>query len=253
MHIECVGQGQPLVLVHGWAMHSGVFDPLVAQLRDQFRLFLVDLPGHGRSAERDDIDLAHVVQRIAQLTPAAPWLGWSLGGLIAQQAALELPWHVRGLIAMAASPRFVTAEDWRTAVAAEVFTRFAAELQDDYRMTLERFLMLEAAGSAHAHAEVRALRDAVFAHGEPAEAALLQGLAMLAAVDLRAELAQLAQPHLWIAGGRDKLVPWQAMQWASEATSNGRFHCVAAAGHAPFLSHAAEVAAQVRQFMSELD
>ena len=253
MHIECVGHGQPLVMIHGWAMHSGVFDPLVAQLREQFRLFLVDLPGHGLSTERDDIDLAQVAQRIAQLTPAAPWLGWSLGGLIAQQAALEMPWHVRGLIALAASPRFVTADDWNTAVAAEVFLRFAAELQQDYRTTLERFLMLEAAGSAHAHAEVRALRDSVFARGEPAEAALLQGLSMLSAMDLRAELGQLAQPHLWIAGRRDKLVPWQAMQWASEATSRGRLHCVAAAGHAPFLSHATEVAAQVRQFMSELD
>ena len=111
MHVEVVGSGRPLVLLHGWAMHGGVFAPLVEQLRRDHVLYLVDLPGHGLSTERDAIDLAHVVQRIAQVTPAAVWLGWSLGGLLAQQAALEMPWHVRGLIAVAASPRFVTAPD----------------------------------------------------------------------------------------------------------------------------------------------
>ena len=44
------GQGQPLVLLHGWAMHAGIFGPLLDTLADDFELHLVDLPGHGRSA-----------------------------------------------------------------------------------------------------------------------------------------------------------------------------------------------------------
>ncbi|OPZ10596.1 MAG: Pimeloyl-(acyl-carrier protein) methyl ester esterase [Alphaproteobacteria bacterium ADurb.BinA280] len=253
MHVEVVGSGRPLVLLHGWAMHGGVFAPLVEQLRRDHVLYLVDLPGHGLSTERDAIDLAHVVQRIAQVTPAAVWLGWSLGGLLAQQAALEMPWHVRGLIAVAASPRFVTAPDWDCAVSAEVFAQFGAELKRDYRGTLERFLMLEAAGSQHAQAEIRALRECVFARGEPAQMALQQGLSMLSAMDLRAELAHLTQAHLWIAGRRDKLVPWQAMQSASASTRRGSTVCIAGAGHAPFLSHAVELATLVRQFVQASD
>ena len=49
LHIEIVGDGPPLVLLHGWGLHGGVFAPLVDRLSDRFRMHLVDLPGHGYS------------------------------------------------------------------------------------------------------------------------------------------------------------------------------------------------------------
>ena len=53
LHVEVVGDGPPLVLLHGWAMHGGVFAPLVARLRDRHTLHVVDLPGHGLSRDVD--------------------------------------------------------------------------------------------------------------------------------------------------------------------------------------------------------
>ena len=106
MHIDTQGSGTDLVLVHGWAMHSGVFAPLVRELGPHFRLHLVDLPGHGFS--RDDgasLDPGDCTRRIAKAVPRAIWLGWSLGGLVAMRAALDLPQQVRGLVLIAASPR----------------------------------------------------------------------------------------------------------------------------------------------------
>ncbi len=80
MHIETVGQGPDIVLIHGWALHGGVFAPLVARLSPRYRLHLVDLPGHGHSREDDTaLALPHVVNVIAAATPPAVWLGWSLG------------------------------------------------------------------------------------------------------------------------------------------------------------------------------
>ena len=52
LHIATSGEGPPLVLIHGWAMHGGVFAPLVERMRARHTLHLVDLPGHGLS--RDD-------------------------------------------------------------------------------------------------------------------------------------------------------------------------------------------------------
>ena len=87
LHIEVVGNGPALVLIHGWALHGGEFAPLVDRLAAQYQLHLVDLPGHGFS--HDDatpLRLPHVVNAIAAATPPAVWCGWSLGaGLRRQQ------------------------------------------------------------------------------------------------------------------------------------------------------------------------
>ena len=49
LHVDVVGSGPPLVLLHGWAMHGGIFAPLVEALRAHRTLHVVDLPGHGHS------------------------------------------------------------------------------------------------------------------------------------------------------------------------------------------------------------
>ena len=51
LHVEVVGKGPPLVLLHGWAMHGGAFAPLAERLAPRFTLHLVDLPGHGFSRD----------------------------------------------------------------------------------------------------------------------------------------------------------------------------------------------------------
>lgn len=76
LHVEVVGAGPPLVLLHGWALHGGVFAPLVARLRDRFALHVVDLPGHGHSRDCGvPLTLQACAEAICALTPPAAWLG----------------------------------------------------------------------------------------------------------------------------------------------------------------------------------
>lgn len=253
MRITQVGGGPPLVLLHGWAMHSGVFAPLVDRLRAHFTLHLVDLPGHGLN--RDSVlvlELDSVARAVADATPPAPWLGWSLGGLVALHAAQSRPAAVRGLLMLCASPRFVRAPDWPQGMDPQVFESFARELARDYRGTIDRFLMLEAQGSDHVRTELRALRAQVFAVCEPSPERLLEGLAVLQGSDLRAGLPALAMPSLWIAGRRDRLVFPQAMEAAAAQAPRSRYLRIEHGGHAPFLSHADEVAEGVRAFCETL-
>ena len=49
VHVESLGAGPPLVLLHGWAMHSGLWGSVPQQLAQRFRVHAVDLPGHGAS------------------------------------------------------------------------------------------------------------------------------------------------------------------------------------------------------------
>jgi pimeloyl-[acyl-carrier protein] methyl ester esterase len=252
--VRVEGAGPALVLLHGWAMHSGLFAPLADALRRHYTLHLVDLPGHGRArTDERPFALAPVAAGLAAMLPRAIWLGWSLGGLVALQAAQAHPWRVRGLAMLAAPPRFCRGADWPAGMDPAVFEQFAADLDRDYAGTLDRFLALEAQGSDHMRAELRTLRQQVHAVGDPAPRALAEGLAILHDADLREGLPRLAMPSLWIGGRRDRLVAPAAMQ-AAAASAPGATHVeIAGAGHAPFLTHADAVVAALAAFARRLD
>ncbi|WP_242111901.1 pimeloyl-ACP methyl ester esterase BioH [Luteimonas aquatica] len=250
MYIETLGEGPPLVLLHGWAMHGGVFAPLAARLRERRTLYLVDLPGHGRSRDSAvPLTPEDCAAAILERVPAAPWCGWSLGGLVALHAAATRAASVPALLMLCASPRFVRGADWRYGMSPEIFRDFASGLRGDYRGTLERFIALEAYGSTDARGELRALREELFARGEPAAHVLADGLELLETADLRDALPRLAQPSLWIAGRRDRLVDPRAMREAAALAPDARFAQVEHGGHAPFLTHADEVAALIGDFL----
>lgn len=261
LHLTVSGDGPPLVLIHGWAMHGGVFHALVDRLRDRHTLYLVDLPGHGLS--RDDatpLEFDAVCDAIQAQVPVAPWIGWSLGGMFALHAAVrgsaETPARVPALVAMCSSPCFVRGADWRFGVSPEIFRDFAQGLADDYRGTLDRFVALEAFGSDHAKDELRELRAELFARGEPAARVLVDGLRILETVDLRPLLSRLRVPSLWIAGRRDRLVDPRAMRLAAATIeqvshAHASFVEIEHAGHAPFLTHVDEVVAALDGFLAD--
>ncbi len=238
LSIETHGHGDThLVLLHGWAMHGGVFAPLVAALRERCTLHVVDLPGHGHSrASTIALTAEACAKAIAAATPPALWLGWSMGGLIALHAAARHADHVRGLAMLCASPCLVRKPGWRCAVSGAIFDQFAEDLDTGFHVTLERFLALEAMGSDQALAESRKLRAQIFTRGEPDAAALKQGLELLKQTDLRSVLDSMSQPSVWLAGARDRIVPFQAMQWSAERCQ-GDFRRIERAGHAPFIGH----------------
>lgn len=253
MHIETVGRGPALALIHGWAMHGGLFAPLVDRLASHYTLHLVDLPGHGHA--RNDataLEPAPLAAELVARVPDAVWLGWSLGGQFALRAALDHPTRVRGLVMVASSPRFVRGDDWPHGVDGQVFRDFSALLQRDFRATLEGFLALEALGSSHATDDLRSLKAQAFARGEPAQRALLDGLTLLDTLDVRAELPGLQVPSLWISGRRDRLVPAGAMPAAAALAPDARSVVIADAGHAPFLGAVEEVAGEIEAFIGAL-
>ncbi len=257
LHIEVRGRGAPLVLLHGWAMHGGVFAPLVARLEDRFTLHVVDLPGHGRSRDsRVALEPEHCAAAIAAQVPVAPWLGWSLGGMVALHAASTRPERVPALAMVCSAPRFVrdpqaaADDDGRFGMSAEIFAGFARGLREDYHGTLERFIALEAFGSDDPKGELRALRAEVFARGEPPAAALADGLDLLRSVDQRPLVPGLRVPSLWLAGRRDRVVDPRAMRAAAARAPDARFVQIEHGGHAPFLTHADEVAAAIVDFLT---
>jgi pimeloyl-[acyl-carrier protein] methyl ester esterase len=251
LHVEKVGHGPtPMVLLHGWAMHGGVLAPLVEALEAHCTMYVVDLPGHGYSRDCGlPLEPRACAAAIAKITPPAIWLGWSLGGSVALTAALEMPRQVRGLAMLCATPKFVRDAGWPFGADGKLVHQLATDLETDYHATIERFLALEAMGSADPRAELRHLRALVFARGEPDLRVLQEGIRILEATDRRAALPDLGAPSAWISGRRDRLVPPQAMAW-SAGQCGGSYDDIQQAGHAPFFGHAHAVAQALQPLLA---
>jgi pimeloyl-[acyl-carrier protein] methyl ester esterase len=252
LHVDIRGEGPDLVLLHGWALHGGMWGPWLDRLAEQARLHVFDLPGHGRShwsAPTPDLGgLAHAV--FARVPRGAAVLGWSLGGMLALELARQHPRHLRALVLVATTPRFLAGPDWEHGMQPSVLDGFTSELARDYRRTVQNFLALQTRGDEHAQATLRTLRTRLASHGEPDPRALAAGLEILRDADLRDALPRLAVPALVIAGEHDRLTPPAAGRELAAQLPMARFQLVARSGHAPFLSHAAEVLEEVSGFLA---
>lgn len=252
VHVETLGAGDDLVLLHGWGMHGGVWDAVKPLLAAHFRLHLVDLPGHGASSLVTPYALENLAQEIAAtVPPRAHWCGWSLGGLVALAAARHLPQRIGKLALVAATPCFVQRDDWLCAMAPPTLRAFADALENGYEDTLKRFLSLQARGDEAAKSVLRALREHLFARGRPHPAALRGGLEILLSTDARPWMAEVRHPVLIVHGERDQLVPSPAASWLADALPNARLAVFPDAAHAPFLSHPREFAEILETFLNE--
>ena len=242
LHVDACGNGPPLVLLHGWAMHSGFWGPLVPRLARRHRVHAVDLPGHGESAAPPKFTLDGAVAALeaafATAGPPLTLVGWSLGGLIAMRWALVRPHRVRRLVLVATSPRFISGEDWPHAMAPETLDRFGDELRVAWRLTVQRFLALQLQGTLHSRALLADMRERLLARKAPSTATLVEALAVLRNSDFRDEVARIEQPTLVISGDRDTLAFPGAGRYLGDGLPNARFVLISGAAHVPFLSHA---------------
>ncbi|HEX7030038.1 MAG TPA: pimeloyl-ACP methyl ester esterase BioH [Gammaproteobacteria bacterium] len=253
LKIDTVGAGPDLVMLHGWALHCGLFDGIAGALAKTFRVHCIDLPGHGHNAH---IELPANIDAAAGLVlDAAPrdahWLGWSFGGTVALAAASLVPERVRKLLLVASTPRFTVSGDWPHAVAEANLNRMAADLETDFRRTVDNFLALQVLGDERAVTLLRDLREKVFAHGEPAAASLASGLRILHDTDLRSRLSGIRAPLLAIMGGRDRLTPAAAGEALADSVPGGRCVTIAKAAHMPFVSHREEFLELTETFLGQ--
>jgi pimeloyl-[acyl-carrier protein] methyl ester esterase len=253
LHVERFGSGPDLVLLHGWGLHGDVFKDLAWQLVNDYRLTLIDLPGHGRSpAAAQPQGLAAIAAEVSDAAPPrAAWLGWSLGGMIATQTALSAPQRVTKLIWVASSPRFVTAADWPCAMDPDILAAFAQSLQKDYYGTLERFVALQAAAGAAGRETLRRLREVLLSFPAPSPRALEDGLTILRSADLRPRLVELRCPTLAILGQADRLVPPAVGEALKALRPEVQVEIIPGAGHAPFISHPAVFLARITAFLEQ--
>lgn len=231
------GEGPELVLLHGWAMHSGIWGGLVDQLASEFRVNLVDLPGHGVNSHVPlSGDLNEVAGLILSELPAAIWMGWSLGGLVTLAAALQQPHKVKKAILVAATPCFSRQAEWDLGVSLAQQQAFTDGLENDFEGTLKQFC-LQCFGAAWVEESLGRLGYSSIVDKVPARNVLHTGLHLLYGNNLIAGLSTCKVPTLFMGGTRDRTIRPESFGQAAAMMPAGSSRLIRGAGHAPFISH----------------
>jgi len=249
VYCRVIGQGENLVLLHGWGVNSVVWKPVIEQLSQHFRLYLIDLPGFGKSGGLPEYTLQTIVDAIIAVLPErASWCGWSLGGLVASYASYIYPEKVTKLIQVCSSVKFVANTGW-PGVESSVFDNFKLAVQTDRNKTLGRFIAIQAMGCASARKDALTLKK-LLAGTEPAETkALLAGLDLLNKSDLRGQFSQLTVPCLSLFGQFDSLIPVQTSKEMLHLLAKSQQKTFKNSAHAPFISEVDEFNQSVINFL----
>ena len=246
LHVDVYGAGPDLVLLHGWGMHGGIWAGWARELASQFRVWVVDLPGHGNSGYQGQDTIDAWASEVQGVVPAnAWWLGWSLGGLVSMEALAGQQQNIRGLVLFATTPSFVASQDWTPAVDAKVFDKFAQQLQTGIDRTLTRFLSLQVRSADHSGETLRKLRAGLKCRPEADINSLCSGLHFLQESDMRHVLTEPVVPIYWLLGERDTLVPPEVRNSFPDIPSV----LIEGAGHAPFLSHPGRCSEQLERWL----
>jgi len=119
LYYETHGAGHPMILLHGGLGSGEMFGPILPAFADHHQVILVDLQGHGRTADIErPLDVALMADDIAALIDhlglhRPDVVGYSLGGGVAFQVALKYPEKVSRLVSASANIR-------RSAIYAEI-------------------------------------------------------------------------------------------------------------------------------------
>ncbi|SFJ48887.1 Pimeloyl-ACP methyl ester carboxylesterase [Streptosporangium canum] len=132
LYFEEHGSGEPLVLLHGGFGSGEMFAPILPALAEGRRVILVDLQGHGRTADVDRPlrpelmadDIAALLKHLG--LARADMMGYSLGADVALRVTVQHPQAVRRLVLVSTPfrrdgwhPEVVAAMDRMSTEAAE--------------------------------------------------------------------------------------------------------------------------------------
>ncbi|WP_417527198.1 alpha/beta fold hydrolase [Marinomonas shanghaiensis] len=209
---------QAIFMVSGWAMPKEVMRSFALRLSQRFYVVMANLPGISLDEQwisRSRIGPNYDIDALSeQLIDAAPneawWIGWSLGGMVSAYVAARRSSCVLGLITLSSSPSFIKREGWGNGMAVEDFDAFSALVEQSPEEGLKRFVMLQAKGALNERALVKQLQ-AFLPVKTLSRPALIGGLRLLKALDVRREWSLLDLPNLHILGGKDTLVSSQSL------------------------------------------
>ncbi len=225
----------PVICLHGIGGDDTSFvdqmgGPFLEGLGDR-RVIAWNMPGYAQSSPMKNMNFANLATMVAELMDTlkikhAHLVGQSIGGMIAQEVAIQTPDRVAGLSLIATVPAFGGLDEtFKT-----VFLKTRLDPLDAGATMAE--LAQEAIPEIMGpHASRRSRQMAVDAMASIDPVAYRQVLKCLVTFNRRADQHQLTMPCCLIAGDLDDNSPARVMRKMAEKLPNAEFHIIESAGH----------------------
>jgi len=252
--IETLGEGPPLVLLHGVGTSRVVWRGVMPALAERRLVVAPDLPGFGASPPVGrGFDLDHVADALADALPERfDLLGNSLGGAVALVVAHRHPERVRSLV-LAAPAGLAPRGGPIPAVAGRVGfaigrTRRAAAPALAGRPITRRLLL---AGIVVDTKRVSGEDARRMMNGSRGATRISEAIAAVVRADLRPRLGELAMPVAFVWGDRDRVIPYGTLRALRAYVPDARCEVLPGCGHVPQLERPADFVAAVERLITD--
>ena len=244
---ERVGEGRPIVLVHGAAVDARMWRPQLAALAGEFTVVAWDEPGAGRSSDVPaDFALADYADCLAALVEAldlgpAHVAGLSWGGTVVLELYRRRPELVASLVLVD------TYAGWKGSLPEEELQARVEGLRQMLAAPDHSFdPMLPGLFAADPPPEVVSLMEAMAADVRPES--MRTALSVMAEADQRDLLSRIAVPTLLIWGELDARSPLTVAHQFKDAVPDAKLVVIPGAGHVSNLEQPELFNHAVREF-----
>lgn len=212
-------------------------------LSQRFLTLTPDLRGYGQSQVEVNFEMKEHLSDLEKLldrfqVQKCLVLGWSLGGILAMELALQLPERVTGLIliATAARPRSshppIRWEDYAYTGLASILNRVYPgwdwNIERFGKRSLYRYLLQQHTAQAYHYLAVEGM-SAYLQTSKAANLALTQ--AIQAGYNRLADLAQIQCPSLVLAGEGDRHITLESSRETAQHLPHSQWRCYAHTAH----------------------
>ena len=253
MKIKILGdKGDSLLLIHGWGVNSEIWASLADQLKNFFKIYLIDLPGMGQSSIISPYTLENLAKEIRVNIPVDKCniLGWSLGGQVAIHLAIKNPQFVEKLILMSTTPCFVERNDWPYGVKKQFFNKFEIDAKNKIDDTLMKFFLIQTKDIVNAKDTMIFLKRNFIQSSQHKTHGMKNAIGVLKNTDLRKEIKKINIQSLIIIGDKDRLTCPDASLWLNKNIRTSTLVKIQGANHMPFITHPKEVIDSIKEHIN---
>ena len=248
-YYEAVGEGEPLVLLHGGMCTIETFGGLTPPLAESFQVYLPERRAHGRTPDVGgpityEIMADDTIAFIDAIgTGPVHLVGWSDGANVAMIVAVRRPDLVRALILSNTAHRIGTAEMWNARI-----DKIAADgLVSLVDPVMERWFT-----PAFRKPDNAAYAGARNMLSQQPEAGYSGTCAAIRDADFTEEAGRIAVPTLCVAGDQDGSTPPELVRSLADIIPASRLVTIAGCGHIPCLEQPLAYAQAASIFLKTL-